>query len=93
MKEPPPEADLVHEALQDRETVARYLHAIADGLASGTLRLASDQYELELHPQALIGFELNAHRDRGKARIRLRLTWREDPSARQGIEGLQIRSE
>lgn len=70
--------ELAHEALQDRETVADYLRAIADGLESGKLNLAGEEFAMEFYPQHLIGFELDARRERGRSRIRMRLEWRED---------------
>jgi amphi-Trp domain-containing protein len=91
MKTPLPEPEVIHEALQDPDTVARYLHAIADGLASGNLRFSSEELELHLHPRALIAFELAAGKERGRARVRLRLTWREDPK-KDAAEGLSISS-
>lgn len=87
------EFEFLHEALQDRDTIARYVHAIADGIASGTLRLSNDQREVELHPHALVGFELWANRERGRGRLRLRLNWREEPSSSEPSEGLLISSE
>lgn len=91
MKTPPAEPEVIHEALQDTDTVARYLHAIADGLASGNLRFSSEDAELQLHPRALVAFELAAGKERGRARVRLRLTWREDPK-NDPTEGLEISS-
>jgi amphi-Trp domain-containing protein len=91
MKPPQPEPEVVHEALQDTDTVARYLHAIADGLASGNLRFASEDVELQLHPRTLVAFELAAGKERGRARVRLRLTWREDPK-NEPSEALEISS-
>lgn len=92
MKKPSEDSEVIHEALQDPDTVARYLHAIADGLASGTLRFSSEAGALELHPKALVAFELSAAKERGRARVRLRLTWREDPKSESRPEGLEISS-
>jgi amphi-Trp domain-containing protein len=91
MKTPQPEPEVVHEALQDTDTVARYLHAIADGLASGNLRFSNEDLELQLHPRGLVAFELAVGKERGRARVRLRLTWREDPK-KDATEGLEISS-
>lgn len=85
--------EVLHEALQEPDTVARYLHAIADGIASGTLRLSSERTELELHPHGLVAFEFAAQKQHGRCRLRVRLTWREDPPPQAESEGLQIRSE
>ena len=82
--------EVSHEALQSRTAVAQYLRAIADGLESGTLRLSSEQTSLELHPQRLIGFELDGRRERGRARLRVRLAWREDTQGE--AEALRIAS-
>lgn len=92
MKEPASEPEVIHEALRDPDSVARYLHAIADGLSSGTLRFSSEDVELQLHPGSLIGFELAASKEHGRSRVRLRLTWREDPGSGTPTEGLHISS-
>ncbi len=68
--------ELVHEALQERAQVARYLRAIADGIESGMLRLSSGDKQMEFRPPALCGFELRAKSERSRAKLRLRLAWR-----------------
>lgn len=68
--------ELVHEALQERTQVARYLRAIADGIESGMLRLTSGDKQLEFRPPTLCAFELRAKSDRSRAKLRLRLAWR-----------------
>lgn len=70
--------ELAHEALQEPKTVAKYLHAIAEGLEAGNLRLTSGDVVLECRPGGLVGFELAAKRDGGKWKLRIGLAWREE---------------
>ena len=68
--------ELVHEALQERGKIAAYLRAIADGLDSGQLKLASGDTSIELYTPSLCNFELRVKEERSRVKIRLRLAWR-----------------
>ena len=48
--------------------------------------------ELQLHPGSLIGFELAAGKEHGRSRVRVRLTWREDPGSGAPTDVLKISS-
>jgi amphi-Trp domain-containing protein len=88
---PKKELDLVHDAMQERKHVARYLRAIADGLEEGQLRLKSGEHEVELHPPTLCSFELRATTERQRVRVRVQLGWREVERSTNGGE-LEISS-
>lgn len=78
--------ELVHDSLLERDQVARYLRAIADGVEAGVLRLSSGENELELHPPGLCGFELRARAERNRVKLRLRLAWRKTDERTRGAE-------
>ncbi len=87
-RKPSRKKELTHEALADRATVASYLRAIADGLESGKLSLQGEDVSLQLAPQRLVDFELDARRERGRSRIRVRLAWREEQAE---VDSLSIK--
>lgn len=83
----------VYESLQDIDTVVTHLRAVADGLAQGRLRLASDDRELVLQPQGLLRTRLKAGRTGARNQLLLKLSWR-DPDAPAAVaDTLQISSD
>jgi amphi-Trp domain-containing protein len=73
----PRDGELVHDAMQDRAYIARYLRAIAEGLETGRLRLASGDRQLELTPPSLCTFELRTTSERQRFRLQVAVGWRE----------------
>jgi amphi-Trp domain-containing protein len=67
------------ESLQDGESIVRYLQALADGFATGELQLSTGEHQLQLHPQGLLRFRLQAKRGKEQGRLVLKVSWREIP--------------
>ncbi len=67
-----------HESLQDGKSIEAYLRAIAEGLAAGRLRLASNDREVELEPHDLLRFRVDARRGSYRSGLVIRVSWRED---------------
>ena len=70
------EREFEHESLQDRATIARYLKAIEDGFANGSLSLRSKDGDILLEPQGLIGLTVRASRKRGRMQLSLHASWK-----------------
>ncbi len=67
-----------HDSLQDQQSIAKYLEVLVQGLQSGKLTFESDVERIALEPQGLIELEVRVKRARGRAKLRLVLTWREE---------------
>lgn len=80
-----------HESLQDRATIIRYLKAIEEGFANGSLSLRSKQGNIILEPQGLIGLTVKASRKKGRMHFSLQANWKiEDPSESDHPDTLTI---
>ena len=67
-----------HVSVQDRHSIIAYLKAVTDGMERGTLSLRSEDEELELSPAGLVELEVRSTKKSGRAKLSLKLTWRED---------------
>lgn len=66
-----------HDSLQDTLSVARYLNAIREGIEAGRLSFTQDGEEISFHPQEVMHIVVKAKKKEGKAKLSLRITWRE----------------
>lgn len=80
------EQNFEFESLQDRERVLAYLEALVKGVRDGSLRLGYGEQSLELAPSGLIELQLRAKRRSGRAKLSLRLAWREDEAKAPHLE-------
>lgn len=69
--------DFRYRALVDQSGLAGYLRALADGLEQGDLRLAADNEEMQLTPRGLLQVRLRAARRGHRARLSVKMQWRE----------------
>ena len=65
-----------HESLQDRAAVSRYLKAIEEGFANGSLSLKGKDGNIVLEPQGLIDLSVQASRKRGRMQLSLKMNWK-----------------
>jgi len=65
-----------YESLEDVKSVGRYLRALADGFASGSLSFSDRHGEIALEPRGLIEFEVRVSKKRDRSRLSVNLTWR-----------------
>lgn len=80
-----------HESLEDAQSIARYLDALKEGLQKGTLSLENESGELQLAPHGLLGCEIRARKKGGKVKLRLQITWQQEP--REGsADGFKIKT-
>ena len=84
-----------HDSLQDQQSIAKYLEVLVQGLQSGKLSFESDVKRITLEPQGLIELEVRVKRAHGRAKVRLRLTWREErkPSSKSSKDKLLVRAD
>lgn len=80
------EQNFEFESLQDRERVLHYLESLVQGVKEGTIRLGYGDQSLELSPGGLIELQLRAKRRSGRAKLSLRLSWREDENKAPVLE-------
>ncbi len=66
-----------HESIQDQVSIVQYLKAIAEGLEKGTLEFQDNKESVQLFPHGLLNFELKARSDDGKAKLTLKISWKE----------------
>ena len=83
-----------HDSLQDQQSIAKYLEVLVQGLQSGKLTFESDVKRIALEPQGLIELEVRVKRTHGRAKVRLRMMWREERKpAKPTKDKLSIRAE
>ena len=83
--------EFAHESLQDRETIVKYLGAIAEGLDKGRLLLATNGEQFALETPALLRFDVQAKQKRERSQLTLRLSWKNrKKGARLRVEPLTI---
>ena len=70
-----------HESLEDSESIARYLQALQDGFANGTLSFSTDDDKFVVKPTGLINLEIDAKKKGEKVKLTFRLRWNEAPTA------------
>lgn len=68
--------EFAHESLQDRESIVKYLAALAEGLGKGRLTLSSNGEQIALETPALVKFDVQAKQKRNRAQITLKLSWK-----------------
>ena len=70
-----------YESLQEPKAIARYLRAVADGLAQGSLEMSVDGRAIMLEPRGLLRMRLEARHSGDRARIELKVSWRDEQGA------------
>ena len=66
-----------HESLEDPESIVRYLQALQDGFANGTLLFSTDESNFVVKPTGLLNLEIDAKKKGEKVKLTLRLRWNE----------------
>jgi amphi-Trp domain-containing protein len=79
MPKPKPKAQdtFTHESLQDCESVVEYLRAVETGLCQRALHFSSGGQQLVFRPQPMVKFALKAERKGSRARLVIKLSWKE----------------
>lgn len=72
-----------YKALQDRESIVKYLNALLEGFSNGRLLFGVKDQQLILEPQGLIELDVEGERKDGKTKLRLKFQWREERHALQ----------
>ena len=57
---PAREGKFSYEAVEDAASLVKYLQALTDGFASGSMRFSRKDLDMELCPKGLIGFAVEA---------------------------------
>jgi amphi-Trp domain-containing protein len=77
-----PKTDFEYESLEDPQSIQRYLKALAEGFANGTITFSDRRGEVALEPKGLIEFEVRVSKKRDRSRLSLNLSWR--PAREEG---------
>lgn len=83
------EGTFKHDSLQDRESIRHYLEMLQKGFASGSLRLRIGDKVLELDPQEMIEFTLEAKRKGDRRKLSLKFSWK-DPEKQPSDDEILI---
>jgi amphi-Trp domain-containing protein len=67
-----------HQTAVNPPELARYLAALAEAAASGSLPVADGDRAFSLHPKGLIDLDIKARQKNGRVRLRLELSWAEE---------------
>lgn len=80
---PAREGKFSYEAVEDAASLAKYLQALTDGFASGSMRFSRKDLDMELCPKGLIGFAVEAKAKDGRMKLALKFAWRENVEAKE----------
>jgi amphi-Trp domain-containing protein len=64
----------------DPGDLARCLTSLAEGLKSGVLAVAEGEVKFSVHPRGLADLTIKVHREKGRVRVGLEISWFEAPS-------------
>ena len=79
-----------HESIQDNETVGAYLESLIEGFRKGEIVLTSDDKQIELHPNNVLHFDLEAKKKGQKSKLTIKLTWRQSGLTKNGDTNISI---
>lgn len=82
-----------HESLQNPHSIITYLDALREGFQNGTLSFSDPHGEIELRPQGLVRFEVQADQKRDRARLALSFEWKDLSSKRSRAWPLVVKAE
>jgi len=68
-----------HESYEDRETILDYLKSITQGIERGTISLGNQKNRIDLEPDGLLKFKLEAKRKDDRSKFSLQVSWKHDP--------------
>ncbi len=91
MPKPKPKDTFTHESLQDCESVVDYLRAVENGLVQRALQFSSGGQQIVFKPQPMVKFALKAERKGSRARLVIKLSWKEAEEAQKPEDPLVIR--
>ena len=66
-----------YESMQDRESIVKYLYALADGMSKGTLAFNWKGEMAEFHPRGMLHFTVEAKERGARKKIMLKIAWNE----------------
>lgn len=81
-----------HETLQDTRAIIEYLKILTEGFESGELTFRSDREQIIMKPEGMIQLEVKAKKKDRKAKLSLKLHWKERTSAEEDNDQLIINS-
>lgn len=70
------EKDFSHESVQDRDSIVKYLAALAEGIQQGKLLLASNGERLSLETANLVKLDVQARQKRDRGQLVLKMSWK-----------------
>lgn len=71
-----PKREFEYESAQDRESIVKYLRALAEGFERGVLSFSDKNGDVKLEPRGLINFEVRASKKSERTRVTLSFRWR-----------------
>lgn len=67
-----------HESYQDRDTILEYLKSITEGIEKGAISLGNQRERVELEPDGLLKFKIEAKRKADRSKLSLQVSWKHD---------------
>lgn len=66
-----------HESIQDNESVGTFLDLLIDGFKKGKIKLSAEDQQIELTPNNILHFDINAKKKGNKSKLTIKLSWRQ----------------
>lgn len=66
-----------HESIQDNQSIGAYLESLIEGFKKGKIVLTDEKQEIELNPNNILHFDLNAKKKGNKSKLTIKLSWRQ----------------
>lgn len=74
------EDNFFYESVQDSETIKDFLQSLLEGIKKGQVKLSTNGDEIFLKPANLLKFEVKASKKAEKAKLNIKISWKETKS-------------
>lgn len=81
------DSEFKHESLQDRQTIVRYLHALSEGFANGSIKLGQEEEQIILVPNGLLKLDVKAKQKDERCKLTLKISWKENGNGEKSATG------
>ncbi|GFK95721.1 hypothetical protein NNJEOMEG_03589 [Fundidesulfovibrio magnetotacticus] len=89
-EQPSREGKFSYQSVQDAESLAAYLRALADGIERGSILFERKDARFVMSPSGLLGFAVEAKAKEGRMKLALKLAWREKTAEKEREEDLLV---
>jgi amphi-Trp domain-containing protein len=71
------------ESLQDVQTIRSFLESLIEGFEKGRITLATEDREIDLHPEDLLKFNVKARKKPNASnQLQIKISWKESAEAK-----------